>query len=169
MSRNPFSFKIDYDVAIAQDEADIAICQDGGPAERLAAFWAELPKDPSWGDWTPVTGYDVLQAAVASGPEMIEKCISIISALSRKVLIGMLAAENRMHESNVPETTKTYIDEEMKKFGVNWWAFEKDIRKGFDYLTVVRIVSAEQRREALKKAKASRSRHARNKAKHGGA
>jgi hypothetical protein len=164
MKLGGFSHKIDYDKAIAQDQADIAMLAAGGPVDRLgqAVLAGRLPVGRD--GWYPMDAGDAL-AAAAEWPDanydLFVVMLGLMTVKEEHAALWGIAMDN---------TQGTFPEHLLERAKRNYPKYRDAAKISDEVLGRLRGVgfwSEADRKVALKKAKASLSRHRRNKEKWG--
>lgn len=151
MSRNRFAYRIDYAKAIADDEAAIKLYEDGGPVDRLARAFAPLAS--VFAGWVPDHGVDALAVAASVSLAAFDAFVTTAGIDRREALAQVLAG---CVDYTAADDVSAEAERVWPRGSGSYAAAERSALPGVPY------VQDAQRRDLLKRARASLSRHRRN-------
>lgn len=160
-----FGYKLDYDKAIAQDVADIATLADGGPVDKLAqaAVAGRLPIEWEGRPWEPWDAGEALAAAVYGQGVNYDLFVMTLGLTTREEHAALWGIAMDDTQGTFPE----HLLDRAKRTYPKYRDAAKTSDEVLKRLQGVRFWGDADRKAALKKAKASLSRHRRNKEKSG--
>lgn len=159
-----FGYKIDYDKAIAQDEADLAMLADGGPVDRLgqAVVAGRVPVGKD--GWYPRDAGDALMAAAEwpdANYDLFVMTLGLMTTKEEHAALWGIAMDDT--QGTFPQ----HLLERAQRTYPKYRDAAKTSDEVLKRLSGVLFWGDADRKVALKKAKASLSRHRRNKEKWG--
>jgi hypothetical protein len=161
---NPFSYKINYEKALAEDAKMIELYANDGPVARLtAAYEASGITADTFPGWKPLHAYDALLVVAGLSMQAFDAFVTTYK-MNRKDGLAVIRSFDSLGAAS------KFVKELVIEAAACWPSIGAAYTQGKpieDHLANVPFLTEEVRNRLLKKAEANRSRHSRNKSKHG--